>query len=655
MGMLTRVKDTFFAPLRIGRDQATGWSERLAGLTTITSSLEYLSQRRHLKPGGLNDWRIMREQEAVGNPVLKSFLDFMAHPRVTLGLHGLRVAAGTALLLPGNSRWRGAASLFLSGTTAALYPRHRFGTDGSDQVSMIVQGTVGLARLTRSSAVSDALSWYIAIQGTLSYAVAGWAKLLGDKWRSGAALPGVLRTRTYGFEKAYQLVNRHPKVSTVMQHAILAWECLFPLIYLFRGRLVRPFLGTAVSFHVANAFIMGLGRFMTSFPAMHPFIAYTALPASDPWAKDRDDDAVKVAAVLLGAAAAVAGGIALQKRIAILGGWPTSRRLTTRSGNVLQFESGGTAQGDSPIVLFDAGLASTPEHCSWISEKLITETDCGLVVYSRAGYGGSQRRSRDEYSLQESVDDLVDLARAVHRPEGRRVVLVGHSLGGELARRAALQLQGEDTLAGIVYLDPSHPAELQRSEAQRMGMENMTTSLNLAKWSLRLGTGLLMSRPDWLERLPLAYRDKIYAQYSDSRMWTAAAREWKAVEQDFLDHDGHTQPMQLPGQVIAAENTVEMDDAQLEMYRELAAALPALPSFTDEGGMAQNLHVLPGVDHDSILTNSRHAHVAADLIIAFLTGQCGARLRSDLEATAAADDSSSLATDDAATQERVFS
>ncbi|WP_300344343.1 alpha/beta fold hydrolase [Nesterenkonia sp.] len=615
MKLVRKISSAVFSPIPLTRDRALGISERLVAATTLTSSLEYLSQRRHLDKGGLNDWDIMRSEEAVNNPLFRSVLDVIGRRKVTLGLQTARAALSVAMMLPGNSRWRGAGNLALGGMTAILYPRHRFGTDGSDQVSLLVQTAAGAARLSTSTQTRDALLWYIAIQANLSYAASGWVKLLGDKWRNGEALPGVMRTKTYGFEKVYRWAKQHPRASRYAQHAVLAMECLFPLVYIGSGRLVRPFLASAASFHVVNGFVMGLGRFMTAFPSMHPFVAYTAMPKSLPEAADRDDRLVRTALTVLAGAIAYSGAVAAQKRMKTLQGWDTSRIITTRHGNQLQFESGGTHDGDSPILLFCTGLASTSEHFAWISEKMITETDCGLIVYARAGYAGSQRYCRRDYILQESVDDLVDLIHTVTALNDRKVVLVGHSLGGEFARRAAGQVAPE-RLAGVVYLDPSHPAEFQRSEAQSLGARNLQGALTTAAWALRLGTGVLMSRPRWLDSLPLAYRDKVYAQYSDARLWRAAAREWRAVEKEFREYDAEMPALKIPGLVLAAQNTVDRDPEQLLMYHELAK------SHQDASG-SHEVSVIEGADHDSILTNARHAHLAAARIIAFLQEHCG--------------------------------
>ncbi|MFE7455761.1 alpha/beta fold hydrolase [Streptomyces sp. NPDC057554] len=609
MKLSKRIASAVFRPLPVSRERAIGISERLSAATALGSSLEYLTQRKQTRKGGLNDFTILKDSYFGSFPLTQRLMRAASGERTTVALHVAQAAAATALLLPGNHRARGAASLFLSASGALLYPRHRYGTDGSDQVSMLVQAANGAARLSRSPQTQDALIWYIALQANLSYLVSGWVKLLGEPWRDATALGGVMRTRTYGHEPTFRLVERFPRQAKYLTHGVLALECLFPVAYLAGGRLARPVIASAAAFHVANGFVMGLGRFVTAFVSMHPMVAYTSAPKSHPAVAGRDDRAPAVAAVLLAGSAAAAGVTAVQRRMRTRDGWPTSRFVTTRHGNTLQYETGGGSDASKPVLVFAAGLASTSEHFAWITERLVKGSGCGVLSYARAGYAGSDRNSRDAYRLEESVDDLVDLiGQAV--PSGRRVVLVGHSLGGELARRAAPQLG--DRLDGIVYLDSSHPDELNRSAAQREAGEQLGRSMSLITVSLRLGMGIFMARPDWLENLPLNYRQRVFAQYTDARMWIAARREWDAVEADFTSYSGDLEPVAADALVISAQRSIDQSPEQLLMHHEIAESHRG-------AGRRVETWVVEGSDHDTMLTDSRYALLIADRIKDFLT------------------------------------
>ncbi|MFE2945152.1 alpha/beta fold hydrolase [Streptomyces sp. NPDC059255] len=608
MRYLRKLASTVFSPIPLSRSKALGISERLSALTTLSSSLEYLHQRKQLDPGGLNDWDIMKKSPEAKSIAIRTISNAIGNKRVTIALHVARAAVSIGLLAPGNSRWRGTGTLFLSGTTCLLQARHRYGTDGSDQVATLVQSATGLARLSKDTQTQDALLWYVAMQASLSYGASGWVKLMGERWRNASALPGVMRTRTYGSEGVYRLTRRYPRASRYVQHGVLALECLFPLVYVARGRLTRPILAAAGGFHVANAFVMGLGRFMTAFPSMHPMVAYTATPSTHPAVAGRDDRAVKAAVLLLAAGIAAGVTVSTQRRAVVLEGWPTSRTVVSRHNNELMFESGGQEDSEAPVLVFCAGLASTSEHFSWITERFVQDSEHAVVAYARAGYAGSIRRSPAPYTLDESVDDLEDLVRAVV-PAHRQVVLVGHSLGGELIRRAASRLT--DRVAGLVYLDPAHPAELQRSERQSDGAKDLRETISHAALYLRLGTGILMSRPDWVDKLPKAYRHKAFLQYADARLWKAAKREWAAVEKEFRAFEGNIDPINAPGLVIVAQQTVDRDPEQLLLYSELSRV------HRGQGELG-GIKVVEGSDHDSLLTNALHAHKAAELMTEFL-------------------------------------
>ncbi|MEU9603335.1 alpha/beta fold hydrolase [Streptomyces sp. NPDC048057] len=615
MKITKKLRSVLLGPVPVSRDRAIGISERCAAVTTLTSSLEYLVQHRETDEGGLNDWRILRRAQVGASPITRRLLDVAGSRRVTTALHVARATVSAGLLVhPGNGRWRGAGGLFLGLSSVALYRRHRYGSDGSDQVALLTQLCTGLARTARSPQTQDAVLWHLAVQSNLSYAVAGWLKLLGPAWRDGSALPGILRTRTYGHEPSFRLAHRYPKATRAVAHGVLALECLFPVVYLAGGRLARPVIGSVLAFHLANGYVMGLGRFVSSFVSMHPAVAYTSTPRNHPAVAGRDDRAVVAGALVLAGAMTVAGAVAVHRRLRVLSEDHTSS-VTTRHGNLLRYDSTGTDSGeDRPVLVLVAGLASTAEHFAWVVEQVVADTGCEAVTYARAGYAASRRRATTPFRLDEAVDDLVDLVRDAVPPH-RDVVLVGHSLGGELARRAAAQLG--DQLGGIVYLDPSHPDELNRSEQQKTTARAFATTLSTMIWSLRSGLGTLLVRPPWLHALPRWCQQSAFDQYVDSRLWVAGRREWRAVEADFRDFTGGLPALRVPALVVSAQRTVDREPEQLLMHHELAEA---------HRGEGRHVHttVLEEADHDSMLTHGRLASATGRHISDFLDRTAGA-------------------------------
>ncbi|MBU2665782.1 hypothetical protein KOI35_19925 [Actinoplanes bogorensis] len=253
--------------------QPLSTAERLSAATHLLSSLEYLVRRSDREPGGLNDWTHTRAQVPAKSKAVQAVRDFVAREPVTQALHATRAAAAIVLIAPArNNTVRLLANAYLAGTQILIYPRHLFGTDGSDQVSFLVQTAAALGRAGGTEATRTAAVQFIGAQTALSYGASGWAKLPGDAWRSGDALVKIMRTRTYGDEWFFNQLSRYPVASRLVCHAVLAIECGFPLLLLRRGKYIEAGLLVMASFHVANARFMGLSRFAWAFMATYPAV-----------------------------------------------------------------------------------------------------------------------------------------------------------------------------------------------------------------------------------------------------------------------------------------------------------------------------------------------------------------------------------------------
>lgn len=253
--------------------QPLSTAERLSAATHLLSSLEYLVRRVDREPGGLNDWNHTRAQVPAKSKAMQAVRDFVAREPVTQALHASRAVAAAVLIAPTRSNTvRLVANAYLAGTQVLIYPRHLFGTDGSDQVSFLVQTAAALGRAGGTDASRTAAVQFIGAQTVLSYGASGWAKLPGQAWRSGDALVKIMRTRTYGDEWFYQQLQRYPAASRVLCHAVLAIESGFPLLLLKRGRYIEAGLLVMGGFHLANARFMGLSRFAWAFMSTYPAV-----------------------------------------------------------------------------------------------------------------------------------------------------------------------------------------------------------------------------------------------------------------------------------------------------------------------------------------------------------------------------------------------
>lgn len=594
-----------FSPPTTTREQALTRMEVTSALTHLVSSLEHLFRPGERRAGGMNNWAITRDTSALKSPAARRVVDLVSRPDITTGVHCLRIGSALALMSPIRSRrLRMGADLTLSATSLLLHPRHHYGTDGSDQVSFLVQSIAALGRAAGSrSRVVDAALWTVGIQSSMSYAVSGWAKLVGPTWRQGRALEGITRTLTYGDRRTWELTRRHPRLARVLGAGVLFLECSFPLAYLGKGRLARPYIAATAGMHLSIARIMALGRFVPAFTSMHPAVLYTARERSTsgaPGTPTRSDTVAQMSAVasvgLLTAAAVARRTISKRARA----GRGDEQWLRMADGNTLAYRRWGNEEPTTPLYVFEAGLLSTSEHWEWMADELATTGS--VLTYQRAGYGRSSALPGTAMLLDDLVDHAVELVDAL--AGNRPVVMVGHSLGGYLALRTAARADAD--VRALVLVDSSHPDELRRSERQAQGSEHLTSAFPLMATSLEFGLGMLLEVPDWVNALPEPARPTALAQYRDPRHWRAARREWLATLRDF-ESEPTLPRLRIPVLALSAEHTLGQDPVQGEMHEEMV-----------ELGPDGHHEIVAGADHDSIVSNERQARGVGRFIAGFV-------------------------------------
>ncbi|MQA96142.1 MAG: alpha/beta fold hydrolase [Streptosporangiales bacterium] len=140
---------------------------------------------------------------------------------------------------------------------------------------------------------------------------------------------------------------------------------------------------------------------------------------------------------LIGAAAGAAVGAGLRSRsrsrrpdpadgepLGMLTGHPVT--VTTDDGVQLAVETEGIAEHDV-VVVFAHGWTLT-RH-SWHYQRKALAGRAGLVLYDQRGHGGSALPPDDGYAIERLGEDLHTVIEQVV-PEGKKVVLAGHSMGG---------------------------------------------------------------------------------------------------------------------------------------------------------------------------------------------------------------------------------
>lgn len=262
-----------------------------------------------------------------------------------------------------------------------------------------------------------------------------------------------------------------------------------------------------------------------------------------------------------------------------------TRHLRSSTGNLLQVAVAPAKTTSAQSFVLVPGLSSSVSTVAGLGTKL-SELGHHVIMFNRAGYGGSVRLCEEPFHVNEFVIDLYDtLTELVADNSRAKFHLVGHSLGGYLLHEFARKNLA--LVSAVSYLDPMHPKELQLSRAQRIGSQSVEMSVDTVTPFIKFGAALLFGRGISAYSDGYPFRDRILADLASSSVWKTTKDEWKMIYPYMLDgHDIAALPSSIDTQVIAAGETMCNEPAQESLYREYSEAI----------------HVLLGAGHQSMLT-----------------------------------------------------
>ncbi|MEK6554885.1 MAG: HTTM domain-containing protein [Bdellovibrionota bacterium] len=143
---------------------------------------------------------------------------------------------------------------------------------GSDYMTSILLLFVSLGLFFPESMAAVAL-WYIAFQSTLSYFKAGFYKLKAQNWRSGTAAREFIISPIYERSQLLETLMKSPVFSRLSSWGIIFFEITFP-VCLFHQNLAALYLAAGFLFHLLNAYVFGLNRFVFAWIATYPALYY---------------------------------------------------------------------------------------------------------------------------------------------------------------------------------------------------------------------------------------------------------------------------------------------------------------------------------------------------------------------------------------------
>lgn len=234
-------------------------------------SIELLQVGRALGPSGVFRWETLRKEYAAWPRPLRVLLDASLAHRPFMLLSCARLVGALALPIMA-ARALAPALLLLTLLTCVRF-RGTF-NGGSDYMTVVVLVSLSIGRIGPDTAWASCGLAYAAAQLTLSYFVAGLSKARTRSWRSGEALAEVFASPQYAASGVRSAPS--PRSLRWGAWAVLLFECGFPAAWL--GALpCMALLTAAFLFHLANAWLLGLNRFVWAWLAAYPSLLYWTL------------------------------------------------------------------------------------------------------------------------------------------------------------------------------------------------------------------------------------------------------------------------------------------------------------------------------------------------------------------------------------------
>lgn len=248
------------------------WTARAAAVATIVDATELLVLRRLFAAGGIWDPGLLAEEWRVfSRPVQVVLHFFLARGFVAL----LVLRLGLALALLGSAYLPLALPLLGGAVLTSLRFRGSY-NGGSDSMMVVLWFGLSLAAFWPELYGGPAIGLgYIAVQGGLSYFVAGLVKAKVPGWWTGLELIRATQLPTYDVAPWARRLFGRPRVARAAALSMLALELLFPLALLGRP-VALGFLLLLGVFHGINAVVFGLNRFFWTWPATYPALYWAA-------------------------------------------------------------------------------------------------------------------------------------------------------------------------------------------------------------------------------------------------------------------------------------------------------------------------------------------------------------------------------------------
>jgi hypothetical protein len=207
----------------------------------------------------------------LGLALVQQSLEHLAMPVTDRLLSGMRLLL--ALLLAAGIGSAVAEVLLLLSSALILKRCDGPYNGGSDRLAILMLFCLLLANVLPTQRMRELALGYLAAQLVLSYLMSGWVKIVNPEWRNGRALNDVFAFSAYPVSENLRALASRPRLLFAASWGVMLFELLFPLS-LFDARALHVALAIAALFHIANALLFGLNRFVWVWIAAYPSLLW---------------------------------------------------------------------------------------------------------------------------------------------------------------------------------------------------------------------------------------------------------------------------------------------------------------------------------------------------------------------------------------------
>lgn len=247
----------------------------IISVAVLIQTIEYISLKNSFSINGVWRWNEIKTEFAFLPKKIQFFFNYFLQDKHFIILLWVRLSSSLLFLFYPSFIW----ILILLITTLFIAQRFRGSFNGgSDYMTLIILSALLVQSFSTQPIITKGVLWYIAIQSSTSYFIAGIVKIKQSAWRRGTGLREFIQSPNYNPPPLIKSIFSQRIMAFIISWGVMLFELSFPLVLIQNTPTVTiSLLLIAFTFHLINVFIFGLNRFLIAWLATYPAIYFCTL------------------------------------------------------------------------------------------------------------------------------------------------------------------------------------------------------------------------------------------------------------------------------------------------------------------------------------------------------------------------------------------